>query len=181
MVVPVPAEVTTDRLLMRRPIEADAEALVAVFGDPEVVRHLAGGVADHDQIWRAIAEWLGHWEMRGYGLWTWVERSTGTVVGRGGLWNPAGWPHLEVGWALARTHWGRGYATEAGRAALEVAWSYLGAEWVCSVIRPGNGASQRVARRLGGRLDRRDYVRGMKVEIWRYDRPGREPAPSTPG
>jgi RimJ/RimL family protein N-acetyltransferase len=167
----IPTEVTTERLVLRRPVEADAEGLVPVFGDPEVVRYLSGEVADHDTLWRAVAEWLGHWELRGYGLWTWVERATGTVVGRGGLFYPAGWPHLEVGWTLGRAHWGRGYATEAGRAALDVAWAHLRPEWVCSVIHPENAASQQVAKRLGGRLDHRDRVRGTDVDIWRYDRP----------
>jgi RimJ/RimL family protein N-acetyltransferase len=142
-----------------------------VFGDPEVVRYLGGGVADRHRLWRAIAEWLGHWELRGYGMWTWVERATGTVVGRGGLWNPSGWPHLEVGWTLGRAHWGHGYATEAGRAALAAAWTHLGPDWVCSVIHPGNAPSQRVAQRLGGRLDRHIELGGQPVDLWRYDRP----------
>lgn len=148
-----------------------------MFGDPEVVRYLGGDVADRHRLWRAIAEWLGHWELRGYGMWTFVERATGTVVGRGGLWNPSGWPHLEVGWTLGRAHWGRGYATEAGRASLDAAWEHLDAEWVCSVIHPGNVASQRVAQRLGGRLDRHTELGGKPVDIWRYDRSPARPQP----
>ena len=149
----------------------DAAALEPVFGDPQVVRYLGGATADRARLWRATAEWLGHWHLRGYGMWTYVERATGAVVGRGGLWNPEGWPHLEVGWALGRAWWGRGYATEAGRAALDAAWTHLGADWVCSVIHPGNVASQRVAQRLGGRFDHRIELNGTPVDLWRYDRP----------
>jgi RimJ/RimL family protein N-acetyltransferase len=166
----IPTELETERLLLRRPVEGDAAALLPLF-DAEVVRYLDGKVPTLDDVWRAVATWLGHWEMRGYGLHTWVEKATGTVVGRGGLWFPSGWPQLEVGWALGRAHWGTGYATEAGQATLDLAWRHLTPDWVCSVIHPDNVRSQAVARRLGGRPGERRTLRDQPVEIWRYDRP----------
>jgi RimJ/RimL family protein N-acetyltransferase len=165
----IPTEVETERLVLRRPVDADADALLAVF-DAEVVRYLDGHVPWRDDMWRSIATWLGHWELRGYGMHTWVEKATGTVVGRGGLWYPAGWPQLEVGWTLGRSHWCKGYATEAARASLELAWRHLDPAWVCSVIHPDNVRSQAVADRLGGRVVERRTVRGFPAEIWRYDR-----------
>ncbi len=164
----IPIEVETERLLLRLPVEADADALLPVF-DAEVVRYLDGNVPSRDDLWRSIATWLGHWELRGYGMHTWVEKATGAVVGRGGLWYPSGWPQLEVGWTLGRSHWGRGYATEAGRAALDLAWRHLAPDWVCSVIHPDNGRSHQVARRLGGQVVGTQTLRGFPVEIWRYD------------
>ena len=113
----VPAEVETERLVMRRPVEADVEGLLPLF-DAEVVRYLDGRVPDADDMWRAVATWIGHWEMRGYGITTWVEKATGTIVGRGGLWYPHGWPQVEVGWTIGRAWWGQGFAREAGAAAL---------------------------------------------------------------
>jgi RimJ/RimL family protein N-acetyltransferase len=166
----IPTEVETERLLLRRPVESDVAGLLPLF-DAQVVRYLDGKVPTFDDMWRAVATWLGHWDMRGYGMYTWVDRVTGAVVGRGGLWNPSGWPQLEVGWTLGRQHWGRGYATEAGRAALDLAWEHLAPDWVCSVIHPDNAASQAVARRLGGRPTDRRTLRGFPVEIWRYDAP----------
>jgi RimJ/RimL family protein N-acetyltransferase len=172
----IPTVVETERLVLRRPEEADVTALVPLF-DAEVVRFLDGVVPDEHAQWRAVAGWLGHWELRGYGMYTWVERDTGAVVGRGGLWFPAGWPQLEVGWMLGRGWWGRGYATEAGRAALDLAWRHLDPDWVCSVIHPDNARSQAVARRLGAVPGERRTLVGHPVEIWRYDRPDR-PAPA---
>ncbi|HKE74740.1 MAG TPA: GNAT family N-acetyltransferase [Acidimicrobiales bacterium] len=164
----VPTRVETERLILRRPEEADVDALLPLF-DAEVVRYLSGEVPDRPEMWRAVATMLGHWEMRGYGMFVWEERGTGAVVGRGGLWYPAGWPQLEVGWMLGRAWWGRGYATEAGRAALALGWGHLAPPWMCSVIRPGNEPSMAVARRLGGRRAGHTEVRGFDVEIWRYD------------
>lgn len=173
----VPTVVETERLVLRRPAEADVDALLPLF-DTEVVRYLNGEVPDRAEMWRAVAVLLGHWDMRGYGMYVWEERATGTVVGRGGLWYPAGWPQLEVGWMLGRRWWGRGYATEAGRAALALGWRLLDPPWICSVIRPGNDASMAVARRLGGRPADRRHLRGFEVEVWRYDRRPATPDPA---
>ena len=173
----VPVEVETERLVMRRPVEADVDGLLPLF-DAEVVRYLDGQVPARDDMWRAVATWIGHWELRGYGMTTWIERDTGTIVGRGGLWFPDGWPQLEVGWTVGRAWWGRGYASEAGAAALALAWRHLDPPWVCSVIHPDNARSQAVARRLGAtRPTGRRTLRGHPVEVWRYDRPGGDGAP----
>ena len=51
-----------------------------------------------------MAVFVGHWALRGYGLWAAEERCTGKFVGRIGLWNPEGWPGLEVGWLLDRAY-----------------------------------------------------------------------------
>lgn len=166
----IPTEVETERLLLRQPVESDADALLAVF-DVEVVGYLGGQVPDRDELWRSVATWLGHWVLRGYGMHTWVEKATGTVVGRGGLWYPSGWPQLEVGWTLGRAYWGRGYASEAAGAALDLAWRHLRPDWVCSVIAPDNVRSQAVARRLGGRRVERRMLRDIPVDIWRHDPP----------
>ena len=63
-----------------------------------------------------MALFIGHWALRGYGIWV-VERE-GALIGRIGLWQPEGWPGLEVGWLLGRDAWGHGYATEAARASM---------------------------------------------------------------
>ena len=113
-----------------------------------------------------IATHLGHWVLRGYGNWAAEEKATGECIGRIGLWNPEGWPGLEVGWMLARSHWGRGLATEGGRAALNWAFDVLGAERVISVIHPDNAASIRVAQRLGETFERPSNIRGTSVVIY---------------
>jgi len=109
---------------------------------------------------------LGHWQLRGYGLWAVEERASGEMVGRIGCWNPEGWPGLEVGWTLRRRYWGRGYATEGARAALEYAFTQLGCRHVISLIRPANAASIRVAERLGERLEDRIELNGHEALVY---------------
>lgn len=155
---------TTERLVLRPFDEADVEPLHALMQDPDVMRYVGDRrVPTRQETWRAVAGWIGHWSLRGYGLWA-VERD-GALIGRVGLWQPGGWPGLEVGWLLARGAWGHGYATEAARASMEWAWSELGASQLISIIAPENVASVRVAERLGMRALREDTLRGHRVVI----------------
>ena len=145
--------VETPRLVMRGFSEGDLDAWAAIRADPIVAEHV-GGVMDRASSWSRMAEYIGHWALRGYGQWAVVERSSGELVGRCGLWFPEGWPELEVGWTLAHSVWGRGYATEAGAASIEWGRSTLGLTRIASVISPGNERSIAVAERLGMTFDR---------------------------
>jgi RimJ/RimL family protein N-acetyltransferase len=121
--------------------------------------------------WRELAYLVGHWGLRGYGQWLLEERTTGELVGRAGLYFPEGWPGLEVGWTLARSRWGEGLATEAGRAAVDWAFTELGTDRVISLIAPDNHRSRRVAERLGASREGRTAILGHPVEIFGIDRP----------
>lgn len=143
------------------------------LSDAETVRYLGDGtVADRTGAWRALAEILGHWELRGYGLWAVEDRSTGELLGRVGLYNPEGWPGLEVGWLIDRSRWGEGFAAEAGRVSLEYAFREMNAPDVISVIHPANAASIRVAEKLGGRHQRDMRLGEIDVAIFGYSRRG---------
>ena len=146
-------ELLTERLRLRAFEDRDLDAWAAIVGDEETGRFI-GGVRDRAEAWMRIAMYLGHWELRGFGQWAVEERDSGRLVGRAGLWFPEGWPELEVGWTLARDVWGRGYATEAGRAAVEWGRSSLGLKRIASVISAGNTRSIAVAERLGMTFDR---------------------------
>ena len=158
----------TERLVLRGFEEGDLDAYAAMTGDPEVMRYMGRGPFDRADAWREIALYVGHFELRGYTHWALELRETGELVGRCGPWRPEGWPALEVGWLLAREHWGRGYATEAGRAAIDYAWSELGADRVISLVLPGNERSAKVARRLGGEPAERVVVRGLESDVYEY-------------
>jgi RimJ/RimL family protein N-acetyltransferase len=160
---------TTERLTLRGWRPDDLEAYAEITADPEVMRFMDGPL-DRAGAWREIALFVGHWELRGYGLWVVERREDGALLGRIGLWEPEGWPGLEVGWLLGRAAWGRGYATEAARASVEYAWSELGAEQLISIIDPENAASIRVAERLGMRPLRDGTLRGHPVVIHGFDR-----------
>jgi RimJ/RimL family protein N-acetyltransferase len=160
---------TTERLTLRGWREADLDAYAAIAADPEVMRFM-GGPLDRADTWRQIAVFVGHWELRGHGLWV-VERD-GELIGRVGLIRPEGWPGLEVGWLLGRHAWGHGYATEAARAAADYAWRQLGTQELISLIAPDNVPSQRVAERLGMRPGEDYDLHGTPVVIHRRARPG---------
>jgi RimJ/RimL family protein N-acetyltransferase len=120
------------------------------------------------ESWRELAYLVGHWELRGYGQWLLEERATGELVGRSGLYFPEGWPGLEVGWTLARSRWGQGLATEAGRAAVDWAFAELDTDRVISLIAPDNHRSRRVAERLGASREGRTAILGHDVDIFAY-------------
>ena len=144
----------TPRLLLRQFEERDVDALAAMYADPGMMQFLGtGSTFSRDETWRAISGMLGHWVMRGYGMWAVEERETGFMVGRVGFINPAGWPGFELGWVIDRKRWGRGYAPEAAAVALTYAKDVLRQQRVISLIRPGNAASIRVAEKIGERRE----------------------------
>ena len=158
---------TTRRLLLRAFQPGDLQPLAAIHADPEVMRYLGDGQPlTPATTWRSLAMHLGHWQLRGYGMWAVVERATGRTIGRAGLWNPEGWPGLEVGWLLARDRWGHGFATEAARAALHHAFTTLDTDHVISVIAPANAASIRVAEKLGEAYERTIQIDGRQAAIY---------------
>ena len=160
----------TERLRLRPFREEDLEAYAAIVADPETMMFM-GGPRDRARAWADIAWCLGHWTLRGYGLWAAEEKASGALVGRIGLLNPEGWPGLEVGWLMARQNWGRGLATEGGRASLAYAFEALGAKHVISLIRPGNTASIRVAEKLGERPERSVELFGEETLVYGIARP----------
>jgi RimJ/RimL family protein N-acetyltransferase len=140
----------TPRLRLRAFRNEDLDAYAAACADAEVMRFLgAGTTLDRGEAWRSMAGFLGHWHLRGFGMWALEEKASGEFVGRSGFLQPEGWPGFELGWTLARPHWGKGYATEAARRALDFAFADMQRDRVISLIRPANLRSIAVAERLG--------------------------------
>jgi RimJ/RimL family protein N-acetyltransferase len=144
--------IATGRLLMRRWRESDREPFAALNADPQTMRFFphtldrAASDAFVDQIEARFAE-------QGYGLWALEVAATGEFIGFTGL-NPLpadvpGGGGMEIGWRLARRAWHHGYATEAARAALCVAFDGVGLDEVWSMTAVLNEPSQAVMRRLG--------------------------------
>jgi RimJ/RimL family protein N-acetyltransferase len=164
-------ELETDRLRLRAFAESDLDAYARLCADPEVMRYVGlGQPLSRADAWRQMAMLLGHWQLRGYGIWAAEEKATGVFVGRIGLHFPEGWPGLEVGWVLDRSHWGRGLATEGGRAAMQYAFDRLGIDHIVSVIHPENRPSIRVAEKLGMHLERTTALAGIDVLVYGRDR-----------
>jgi RimJ/RimL family protein N-acetyltransferase len=162
----------TERLRLRAWREVDLAPFAAFCADETAGRFL-GGTSDAAGAWRRMALQVGHWVLRGYGAWALDEKASQAWVGYCGLWNPHGWPEPEVMWGLAPGARGRGYATEAARAARGYAYGRLGWTTLISCIAPENIASQRVAERLGATLERSIEINGRPAGIYRH------PGPST--
>ncbi|MEM8602266.1 MAG: GNAT family N-acetyltransferase [Cyanobacteria bacterium P01_H01_bin.121] len=168
----IPPRLTTQRLILRSLIEQDLTAYTAMCADAEVMRFIgAGQTLTRAEAWRSLAMILGHWQLRGYGLWAVEARSTGEFLGRIGLWYPAGWPGLEVGWMLCRSAWGQGFATEGAIAARDYAFNTLGKAQVLHLIQPANQASIRVAERLGATHQQIIELQGQTVLVYATTRP----------
>jgi RimJ/RimL family protein N-acetyltransferase len=159
----------TERLWLRPFRLSDFDDYAAMCGDPEVTRYLLTRLT-REQAWRHLAFLIGHWVLRGYGMWAVEEKETGAFVGRIGFAEPDGWPGFELGWTLARRFWGRGYATEGARAALTHAFTVLGKDRVVSLIHPENQASIRLAERLGESLQGRAEILGKEHLVYGIDR-----------
>lgn len=158
--------IETERLLLREWRESDFESYARICSDEDVMRYLNGKPFTRLEAWRHMAFIIGHWQLRGYGHWAVEEKSSGELIGRLGFLNPEGWPEFEIGWTLAKEKWGRGYATEGARAALDYAFSELDRQHVISLIHPDNKASIAVAKRLGETLEGETTLMGIGVQIY---------------
>jgi RimJ/RimL family protein N-acetyltransferase len=165
--------IETARLLLRIPEESDARPLLEIHEHPEVIRFVISGPQRRGitGAWSSVATMIGHWHLRGYGQWTVIEKATGDVIGRVGLWNPEGWPGVELGWIVRYSRWGNGFATESAGAALEWAWAHRATGHIISLIQPDNAASIRVAEKIGERLERRETISGEEMCIYGIRRP----------
>ena len=150
---------------MRSFRESDIDEYAAMSADAEVMRFIGTGVTQtRSEAWRSMAYFIGHWELRGFGMWAVEHRKSGELIGRVGFIEPEGWPGFELGWLLARAHWGNGYALEAARAALRYARETLGRDRVISLIRPGNARSIKLATTLGGvHREEIDFMNGKAL------------------
>jgi RimJ/RimL family protein N-acetyltransferase len=161
-----PPQLETDRLILRMLRGDDFEAYARIHGDDETQRFLAGKGLTPYEAFRHLSMLVGQWQLRGYGFWGVVEKETNELVGRVGFHNPEGWPGFELGWTIARSRWGRGYASEAARRALRYAFEDLGRKHVISLIHPENERSIAVAKKLGETLEGETEVNGMRVLIY---------------
>jgi [ribosomal protein S5]-alanine N-acetyltransferase len=144
-------ELTTARLHLRPFTPSDQLAIHAVYADPEVMRYVGHGAhRTMSETASALRTYGDVLQRRGYSFLAVVERSGGALVGDGGLHPLAGLgPDVELGYTLARSAWGRGYATELGRALVDYAFETMGVPRVVAQVEPANTASRRVLEKLG--------------------------------
>lgn len=164
-------EILTHRFRLRPFRERDLDELARLYSDPAVMRYIAEGkTLDRGLAWRAIAGFLGHRQLRGYSTWAVEDQRTGVFVGECGLSYREDLPHIEVGWLVDPRRQGQGIATEVARAVID--WCFAGglAEQLCSVIRPENAASVRVAMKLGAERQGQIPIYGGLQDLWIHRR-----------
>jgi RimJ/RimL family protein N-acetyltransferase len=152
------SELKTARLILRRWRDEDTLPWAAMNADP-LVREYFPAVMTYEQSAGSIEAFRSDLDRRGWGWWALELAATGELIGMAGL-DPVedGMPFqgVEVGWRLARSAWGNGYATEAGHACLDFGFDVLGLGEILAICAAGNQRSQAVMHRLGMTRDPAD-------------------------
>lgn len=174
---------STKRLRFRELAQDDLDFVAAMLADPEVMRYYPR-VYTRDEAREWILRQRRRYHEDGHGLWLVLARLTGMPVGQVGLVEQQvdGRSESEVGYLIQRAFWRHGLATEASRAVRDWAFDVLGRERVIALIRPENGPSQGVARKLGLRVVERCQHGGFEHDVWavtRAERDGLRDGPSS--
>ncbi|MCA0922127.1 GNAT family N-acetyltransferase [Pseudooceanicola nanhaiensis] len=141
----------TKRLILRGPEPQDYPNFKATFSSYR--SRFMGGPLNPYESWMLYAAEIGHWQIRGYGMWMIHDRESGRTLGMAGGWFPAQWPEREIAWIIWPEVAGRGYALEATHAARRYFYETLGWDGAVSYIDPKNLDSIRLAERLGAKRD----------------------------
>jgi len=166
----------TERLVLRGHRMDDFDDSAAMWGDPAVTRHIGGKPSTREEAWTRFLRYLGHWAAMGFGYWVVRERASGRFVGEVGFADykrdiqPSLEGAMEIGWVLSPSAHGRGFATEAAGAALDWAAARFASARIACLIDPGNGASIRVAEKLGFKEIGRTTYKGDPTIVFERDR-----------
>lgn len=152
--------------------DEDADAMVRVYGDPEVMRWVGhGAVASVEGVRSMLHQYMAHQQLHGFAFWAVVDRDTGEVIGDGGLARTVG-GEIEMGYTLARDAWGHGRGTEVAALAAHTALDVLGFPKVRALVEPENERSQRVLRGLGFTQEGSTIAFGRPHEVFVRRPPG---------
>lgn len=162
-----PAELRTDRLVLRRPVPEDLPDLVRMHDDLRVMKTL-GGRQDEEQTRRGLALALEHWSEHGFGGYV-LRGGDGRFIGRCGPRRVEidGADEVEVGWAVVAAEQNRGYATEAGRRCVRLAFDDLGFDDLVSFTLPFNAPSRRVMEKLGFSYEKDCWYKELPHVLYR--------------
>jgi ribosomal-protein-alanine N-acetyltransferase len=143
-------EIKTERLCLRQFSEEDSEAYARIMGDHEVGKWFPKGTGyTSEEARRSLDSILEHWSKHAFGIWAITDKENKTLLGRCGLNFIAETSEVEVDFVLARDYWGKGYATEAARAALAYGFEVLKLDRIIALAKPENTASRRVIEKIG--------------------------------
>ena len=167
-------QIQTERLLLRPWQPEDLGEFTRLLTDPEVTRYIIVNEPFTPQdVAEVSARTVEHWEHNGFGAWVAIEKATGRWVGRIGLNEILDWPgpdKVEVGWELHQEFWGRGLATEGGRACVRYGFEVVGLARIMSATMATNAASRRVMDKCGLRFQGELHLPGTVVAWYAIDR-----------
>lgn len=141
----------TQRLVLRGPEPEDYPDFKATFSSYR--SRFMGGPLNKYEAWMLYAAEIGHWKIRGFGMWMIHDKITEETYGMAGGWQPAGWPEREIAWIIWPDKGGHGYALEATDAVRKYFYNVCGWEGAVSYLDPKNLDSIRLAERLGAKKD----------------------------
>jgi len=159
----------TKRLILRRLIMEDLEALFALYTDPQIRQYFPEGTLTLEETKEEL-EWFlnGHPAQPQLGLWATIHKETGEFIGRCGLlpWTIEQRPEVEVAYLLSKAYWGQGLATEAAQAIVDYGFERLQISRLICLIDPANQASIKVATKIGMTLEKEGFIDGDLTLIY---------------
>ncbi|WP_299355044.1 GNAT family N-acetyltransferase [uncultured Shimia sp.] len=158
--------VETDRLILRAPKLSDLPRMEAFFASKRSA--YVGGPRDAMACFTSLTSRIGHWAVRGFGLWHFEDKTTGTFMGWAGIIDAPGWHEPELGWSVMEDGEGKGYASEAVLAARDYVARHFGLGHLMSYIAPANDRSITMAKRLGAEFEREHSLMGKSCHIYRH-------------
>jgi len=166
--------ITTERLILRPFVEADAGPLTRILNETDILRYFPNpDPPPLERVQRLVARQIAHWDEHGFGWWAVEPRQPHgglELIGWNGLQFLPETGEIEVGYLLSEAYWGKGFATEGGLASLQFGFGVLGLESIIAIVHPDNKASKRVIEKLGMSLiDRNNYF-GMDCLRYILDR-----------
>ena len=162
----------TERLKLRGHRLEDFVDSAAMWADAKVAEHTVGKPQTEEECWTRFLRYAGHWAVMGFGYWVVEEKSTGNFLGEVGFADfkrdiqPSLKEIPEIGWAFATHAHGRGFATEAARAAVAWGEKYFSAPRTVCIIAPENLPSVRVAEKCGFHEFQRATYKGKPVLLF---------------
>ena len=161
-------KIETDRLIIKSNQEVDLEPLAALWADPEVTYYM-GGPRNYEEILKILREDAQLNPQPAFDLWPVIEKETGQIIGTGGILEKdiEGRNQYEIIYVLAKSAWGKGFATEAASSLKDYAFNQLGLKRITALIDPDNLKSEIVATKIGLGYEK-DTVRpnGKKMRLF---------------
>ncbi|GAB5481210.1 MAG: GNAT family N-acetyltransferase [Parasphingorhabdus sp.] len=159
-------EIETERLFLCAPAQDDFDVYRRFYAD-KVGSAAYGGPLNAEQAWRKLAYDIGHWTIRGFGMWSAYHKESGNMVGGAGLVYPQGWPCPELTWWITPDFRRQGLAMELSKAVIGFGYDHLEWDAVRTYMNDENIPARRLVEKLGGVVEkRRSFPDGLDRNIY---------------